>query len=182
MMLDELNEDTRKFLHQLFTETNGDISIQVSMYDIGSGLGLDRNDASKAAEELISWDLVEIRTLSGAIGITDAALKALEESGENRSADAEAGVSLGSEPVLTSDGHAAVAQTIEGLKQTAGTLGLSFDDLAEVMTDIKTIDTQMGSNRPKTAIIRECFRSMRECLDKAGAADVVSQIDMLMQE
>ncbi len=33
------------------------------------------------------------------------------------------------------------------------------------MADLKTIDVQLGSSRPKTAIIRECLRSIKETLE-----------------
>jgi hypothetical protein len=39
------------------------------MYDVGEGLGMDRDTSSRVAETLIGLQLVEIRTLSGGIGI-----------------------------------------------------------------------------------------------------------------
>jgi hypothetical protein len=182
MMLDELSEDSRNFLNRIFQETNGDTSAQVSMYDIGSMLDLDRQGASRVAEDLISLDLVEIRTLSGAIGITDSAVKVLEQSTAEQASEAAAAEGLGEEAVLGPQGCTAVAQVTAQTKQAAGSLGLSFDALTEVMSDLKTIDAQMGSSRPKTAIVRECFRSLRNCLEEAGADDAANRIRMLLQE
>jgi hypothetical protein len=39
----ELDESGQQFLIQLFEQTGGEPSAQVSMYDIGEGLGLDRD-------------------------------------------------------------------------------------------------------------------------------------------
>jgi hypothetical protein len=38
-----------------------------------------------------------------------------------------------------------------------------------MMADLRTIDAQLSSSRPKTAIIRECLRSLKETLE--GLAD-----------
>ncbi len=63
MKSDEIDVAGRQFLIQLFEQTKGDSSVQVSMYDIGDQLGLERDDASAVAQELIGSMLVEIRTL-----------------------------------------------------------------------------------------------------------------------
>ena len=68
--LDEMDIAAQQFLIQLFEQTKGDSAVQVSMYDIGDQLGLDRDSASTVAQELIGSMLVEIRTLSGGIGIS----------------------------------------------------------------------------------------------------------------
>ena len=68
----EPSEAAQQFLIQLFEQTKGDGSIQVSMYDIGELLGMDRDTASTVAQELMGLQLVEIRTLSGGIGIVAA--------------------------------------------------------------------------------------------------------------
>ena len=70
MTISELDESGRQFLIQLFEQTRGDPSVQVSMYDLGNDLGLDRDASSRVAEILMGLQLVEIRTLSGGIGIS----------------------------------------------------------------------------------------------------------------
>ena len=62
--------------------------------------------------------------------------------------------------VLNASGRQAVEHIASELKNQAGSLGLDFDTLTELMADLKTIDAQLGSSRPKTAIIRECLRSV----------------------
>jgi hypothetical protein len=41
MTISELDEAGQQFLIQLFEQTSGDPSAQVSMYDVGEGLGLE---------------------------------------------------------------------------------------------------------------------------------------------
>jgi hypothetical protein len=68
------------------------------------------------------------------------------------------------------------------LKSQAGNLGLNFDGLSELMADLKTIDAQMGSSRPKTAIIRECLRSIKEVLENLADNDSLLKIRDLLGE
>jgi hypothetical protein len=67
---DDIKENLPLFLVELYHRTQGDASVKVSMFDIGESLGLDRKLSLRTAEELIGTGLVEIKTLSGIIGIT----------------------------------------------------------------------------------------------------------------
>jgi len=67
---DDIKESLPLFLVELYHRTQGDASVKVSMFDIGESLGLDRKLTLRTAEELIGTGLVEIKTLSGVIGIT----------------------------------------------------------------------------------------------------------------
>ena len=152
------------------------------MYDIGEHLGLDRDAASKVAEELIGLQLVEIRTLSGGIGIST--------EGANEVSSLTGGVSLGDgspgkladQFVMDPVSCQGVEQVVGELKSQAGNLGLDFDGLSELMADLKTIDAQLGSSRTKTAIIRECLRSIKEVLDGVGSRDSLAKIRALLGE
>ena len=57
MTSSELDEAGQQFLIQLFEQTGGDPSAQVSMYDVGEGFGLDRDTSSRVAETLIGLQL-----------------------------------------------------------------------------------------------------------------------------
>jgi hypothetical protein len=70
MRFGELDENGRTFLLSVYNHTKGDTTAMVSMYDVGSELGIDRTAASRLAEDLMGWMMLEIRTLSGGIGIT----------------------------------------------------------------------------------------------------------------
>ncbi|MGD8971033.1 MAG: hypothetical protein PVG01_06465, partial [Desulfobacterales bacterium] len=72
MRFDKLDENGRSFLLSVYKQTKGDPAAVVSMYDVGSELGIDRTAASRLAEDLMGWMMLDIRTLSGGIGITPA--------------------------------------------------------------------------------------------------------------
>ena len=52
----------------------------------------------------------------------------------------------------------------------------------ELMADVKTIDAQLESSRPKAAIIRECLRSLKSVLEKAGDDASLGKIRELLGE
>jgi len=177
----ELDDITQQFLIQLFEQTKGDVSIQVSMYDIGDLLGLDRDTASSVAQELMGRQLAEIRTLSGGIGIsTDGAARIQNLMGPMAS-DASEADQLGDGPVLTSGGQQAVAQVVSELKNQIGSLGLDFDTLGELMADLKTMEAQLDSSRPKTAIIQACLHSVLGVVEKAQDSRISGRIRQLME-
>ena len=169
MVNPDLNETAQQFIIQLHEQTNGDPSVHVSMYEIGSLLGLDREAASRVAEELMGLHLAEIKTLSGGIGISPTGAELVQGLIGPSVSDAGGSFRLGDELQLNADGQQAVEQVVSEVKDQAGTLGLDFSALTELMADLKTIDAQLGSSRPKTAIVKECLRSISGVL--AGTAN-----------
>jgi hypothetical protein len=182
MSSSELDETGQQFLIQLFEQTSGDPSAQVSMYDVGQGLGLDRDTSSRVAETLIGLQLVEIRTLSGGIGIsTDGVNEVKRLTGGAPLAGGSPG-KLSDQPVMDPISCQGVEQAAAELKSQAGNLGLNFDSLSELMADLKTIDAQLGSPRPKTAIIRECLRSIKETLEGLADGESLVKVKGLLGE
>jgi hypothetical protein len=163
MTFDDMDETARQFLKRLFEQTEGQSSRQVSMYDLGAALGWDRETASRVGQELMASGLVEIRTLSGGVGISAegaAAVRSALGSGSRGAAAAR----LGNSRIMDPAACQAVERVCDDLKAQAGSLGLDFDTLAEVMADLKTVADQLGSSRPKTAIVREGLRSLEGVL------------------
>ena len=156
----DLNETAQQFIIQLFELTRGDQSAQASMYDIGNLLGLERDAASRAAEELIGLQLAEIRTLSGGIGISAAGSELVQGMIGPPVSNIGEAARLADERQLNADGRQTVEQIVTEIKNQTGALGLDFDTLTELMADLKSIGAQLESSRPKTAIVRECLYSI----------------------
>jgi hypothetical protein len=176
----EVDEAGRQFLFQLFEQTRGDSSVQVSMYEIGAMMGLERDAASKLAEGLIGAQLVEIRTLSGGIGISAAGSELVQNLMGSSAPDGRASPKLGDEPLLNSAGRQAVEQIVAEIKDQVGALGLDFDTLTEVMADLKTIDAQLESSRPKTEIFRQCFVSICSVLKTKPNSSLNDRVNGLL--
>ncbi|MEJ2219236.1 MAG: hypothetical protein P8X80_00310, partial [Desulfobacterales bacterium] len=89
---------------------------------------------------------------------------------------------LTDQPVMDPASTEGLEHATGELKSQTGNLGLDFDGLSELMADLKTIDAQLGSSRPKTAIIRECLRSIKEVLEGGGNNDGLVKIRALLGE
>ena len=180
MKLDEIDITGQQFLIQLFEQTKGDSTFQVSMYDIGDQLGLDRDIASAVAQELIGSMLVEIRTLSGGIGISVEGSQMAQKLIGPVETSSDEFAELDDAPLLNTLGRQAVEQIASELKDQTGSLGLDFDTLTELMADLKAIDAQLGSSRPKTAIIKACLHSVLAVLKNSGDNKISERIRMLV--
>jgi hypothetical protein len=159
----ELDSNAHDLFEALNRSTKGDREAQASMYALGEAIGLDRDDAAKAAEDLIALGLVEIRTLSGGIGLSEAGAEALSSDQDPAGQTPR----LGSDSPLDSDHCEQVERLLARIKSELSSSGLVYETLAEMMADIRTIEAQLASSRPKTPIIRECLVSLRD----AAAAD-----------
>ena len=177
----ELDDTSQQFLLTLFEQTNGDTSVQVSMYDVGNLLGMDRDAASAVAQELMGRQLAEIRTLSGGIGISaDGAARVHDIRGPASSGSSES-ANLGNGPVLTSGGQQSIDQIVMELKNQAGSLGLNYDALGELMADLKTMEAQLDSPKPKTEIMRECLRSILGVVKQTQDRQLTDRIQRLVE-
>jgi hypothetical protein len=74
-----------------------------------------------------------------------------------------------------------VGQVVAELKNQTGSFGLDFDTLGELMADIKTMEAQLDSSRPKTAIIRACLGSVLDLLEKANDSRMAGRIRKLVE-
>ncbi len=173
-----LNPDETRFLMELFEKIEGMTAGSTSMYEIGSSIGLEREDARQIAENLMSEGLIEIRTLSGGIAMTEDGIEAARELGAGKGGDTRSRLPDG--PVLDGPGREAVEALSAFLKVHTGELQLAFDPLAELMADLRTIDAQLASPRPKTAVIRACFESIRGVLEATRAGEELARVNQLL--
>lgn len=177
---EHFGEQTSRFFFALLEVTEGKAASQVSMYDIGERIGLDRNEAARAAEVLMAEGWVEVRTLAGGIGFTQngvdavAALKSQEKSAD------QAISGLGSGALLEAGAIRSVETVVAELKLQVRTMGLDFEKLAELIADLRTVDAQLASPRPKTAIIRACFKSILGFLVSNGITEKQNSIKQLL--
>ena len=176
----EISKDNEAFLLALFESTDGDPSAQVSMYDVGTGIGLENTESSRMAEELMGFGLVEVRTLAGGIALSAEGVETVKRLGGGPGAGDGDGYHLGSESIISEQGIQEVEQLTVRLKGCAGNLGLAFDPLAELVADFRTIDAQLASTRPKSGIVMECFRSIADVLQDTGALDELAKVRQII--
>jgi hypothetical protein len=177
-----LNDIEQQFLVRLYEQTHGDPAVKVSMYDIGSALGLDRDAASRVAQDLIGSELIEIRTLGGGISISTDGLAQVQNLFEGQEAADSLPASLPDDAVMNEAASRSVENISNLLKAQVGQLGLDYDGLTELTADLKSMDAQLASSRPKTAVVRECLRSIRNNLQRMGENQHLSSIRRLLGE
>jgi hypothetical protein len=179
MTLDEMDEPARQFLKRLFDQTSGQTSRQISMYAIGAELGWDREAATQAAQDLMASGLVDIRTLSGGIGLSTEGA-AVMQAALGSANGSPAMPRLAARRIMDKTACAAVERACDAIKAQAGSLGLDFDTLAELMADLKTIADQLSSPRPKTAIVRESLRSLEGVLKRFVGNQSLAEVRALI--
>ena len=160
MTSDELTK--RNFLDIVYRQTDGDPSAQVSMYEAGAALGLEKSGAGLLAEGLMVEGLVELRTLSGGISITNEGMACLGYSARGSSVTAEP--QLGTGELLTQEDRDLLAKLNAEIQAAVSSRQLDYALVEELVIDLKTIEVQLLSPRAKTMIIREVLRSLQTAL------------------
>lgn len=165
-MTTTVGPEAKAFLVELYTRTEGNPEAQVSMYEVGQVLGLEKSEAGAMAESLYIQGLAELKTLSGGIGITREGLAVLEikiDLGPDPS------LSLGTGRVLEDQGRTALDTILPEIKKTMEAARMSYPRMEELLMDIKTIEVQMLSPCPKTAVIREVLKSIHTNFESSGS-------------
>ncbi len=177
MDIDALN--IKSFLEELYKQTGGDAEVQVSMYDLGEAIGLDKAEAGSLAEQLMFQGQVELRSLSGGISITSEGLAVLGFTAPHAQST-ESELQLGTGPVADDKDRQTVHLLIEQIKMEISNLSLDYSLLEEIVLDIKTIEVHMLSPKPKIAVLREIFRSLKNAFETAKVDKVAAQLKTLI--
>lgn len=172
----------RAFLTAVHAHTEAAGASQTSMYAVGEALGMARQEAQRAAEHLIGLGLVEVRTLSGGIGLSDEGVAACLQIVGPEAGGHDAAACLGTGAILSEADRSLTDDMLTRLKYLAGDKSWAFEALTDLLADLRTIDAQLMSSRPKTAIITECFRSVQAILAGAGYKDVAQEVGCLLGE
>jgi hypothetical protein len=167
----------QRFLQELYNRAEGDFEIHISMHDLGTDLGFEKDEAAAFAQELFIEGLAEMKTLSGGMGITQKGLKAL---GINRTPKKEDNsFILGSDPVLDEQGKKAIQELLNKIRTALDSKSISFDLMEEIVIDLKTIEVQMLSPNPKIPIIREIFKFINQNLKGLALQDLKFELQTI---
>ena len=173
----DLNSQQKMYLEELYRITGGDPAVQASMHDVGAAVGLDRETAGKLAEDLIAYGYLEIKTLSGGVGITQLGI----ESGKAGAETADsADWHLGGATILEEKERTVVEAALEAIKNGVGKNKVPYPQMETVVIDIKTIEIQLLSPQPKTAVVREVFLSLQQTLSALNMTDQAAAIQKML--
>ena len=172
-----LSSAERKFLFQLYQQTDGDQARQAHTAAIGAAIGVNKDESRKISEDLIGQGLVTVKTLSGGIGITSdgrAEVETLDTVGTSSRPV------LGNVGVINTEGRQAVERILTDLKKAIEPLRLTYDVMEVLVIDLKTIEVQLLSPRPKTEIVKACVVSILAGLKGIKATNAMNLIQMLI--
>ncbi|MDR3629600.1 MAG: hypothetical protein P4L42_04620 [Desulfocapsaceae bacterium] len=178
--MDKAGRQEMRYLEELCAATGADAGVQVSMTDMGAALGLDKAEAGIIAEDLIIQGLVELRSLSGGISITAQGIEMVQGLTGSTTLPAGQALQLGSGPVLSDQGRSAVERVIGEIRTAAALSKASFSQWEETVIDVKTLEVQLLSPKPKTEVIRQVLLSLRTNLAGLGLQDRAASIDSLI--
>lgn len=173
MNIDDLN--IKSYLDELYRMTGGESEAQVSMHDIGTAIGLDKTEAGSIAEELMVQGLVELKTLAGGIGIT---AEGLENLGVSISppTSSDTLLNFGKGPLADDADRQIINFFADEIKNEISGRKIDFDLLEEIVLDLKTIELQLLSPRPKIAVLRELLRSLHGALEAANCDNTAAKL------
>ena len=157
----ERDEREKSFLLELYRLTEGDLERQVSRSEVGATIGLEEEESTTLAEDLIIESLVELKTLSGGIGITAAGVEYLQKNGLVDQ-QVESALSLSAGPICNEDDSSLLHKLLTQIRQECICSSHNFNTIEELVTDMKTLEVQLLSPAPKIMIVLSVLRSMRE--------------------
>ncbi len=170
--------EVKAYLFELYTMTQGNKTTTVSMYDVGETLGLGKTEAGTLAEDLFIRGFAELKTLSGGIGITRQGMEALDV--EITPEPGSETLHLGKGPVLEENGKKAVGTILHDIKSAIARTSSSYSQIEEIVMDIKTIEVQLLSPKPKTGIIREVLQSLQKNLAASGPEEITAHLTSMV--
>ncbi len=158
LFIDNMDPTSLDFLAGLVQKSGGDTSVDVSMYEIGTQLGLDKETARHTAEDIIGRHLAEIVSLGGTIRLTDSGLEGAEKLGLAVSAPKEPEQGpLIAEKIRVKGTERELAilgpEGIEGLRDLAADLLRSAPP--EAQADVSGLLAHLGSPKPKAGVASE---------------------------
>lgn len=171
--MDNDNPELQVFLSELDRLAQGDMQQQISMYDIGDNLGLDKSETESLAQSLYIQEFAELKTLSGGMVITVKGLKSLGKSVEPA---VDGLYALTDGLILTDEDREYLNQLLTDVKNLVPDLRLKYELINELVIDIKTIEVQLLSEKPKTGVIKEVCKSMIPNLSESVSADILTKI------
>jgi hypothetical protein len=177
--MDNGNPEIKRYLTELCAQSQGDTGVQVSMFEVGAAIGLEKAEAGMIAEELIIDGRAELKNLSGGISITPQGVAAVQGK-VGGPALTSSGLQLGNGLVLGDNGRKAVEKIIGEIRAAGVQRSATYEQFEEIVVDIKTIETQMLSPHPKIAVIREILRSLHTTLTGLNASGLAEGVNALI--
>lgn len=193
--IDELQKKRFQFLHRLYEKTEGNEREMIDELELGNELGFDKAETEIISQYLVGEYLMEyaarraiVITHQGVIEVEGALLHPEEptqyfppvniinihhmEGSQIQQGTVSSNQTGKFKLTNTPDFN----EFIRLLKEKRPELNLNEEDGSEINAEISTLESQIGSSRPKPGIIQESLLSIKRILEGAGGAIVAQQL------
>ena len=193
--IDELQKKRFQFLHRLYEKTEGNEREMINELELGNELGFDKAETEIISQYLVGEYLMEYAarraiaiTHQGVIEVEGALLHPEEptqyfppvniinihhmEGSQIQQGTVSSNQTGNFRLTNTPDFN----DFIRLLKEKHPELNLNEEDGSEINAEISTLESQIGSSRPKPGIIQESLLSIKRILEGAGGAIVAQQL------
>lgn len=193
--LEQLQAMRFQMLEYLYKKSSANIDYYISWRELCNDLGIEDGEIRKAYMYLVNEGLAEGKTL-GTVGITHYGIKQYENAIKHpneetqyfpplniiyvhhmENSQVQQGTTLSSQSVrLTQENKNEIEDFINSLKSHIEELGIKREDESEFNAELKTIEAQIKSERPKNTILKESILSIQKILEQAAGAVIAANL------
>lgn len=197
--IDELRKKRFQFLELLYHKSGGSQLKHLEMWDLGNEVAFSREETQTICEYLDGEGLLKHVTVGGGIAITHHGVREIEEALSHPERPThyfpavnvihihhmeQSQIQQGTVGSTQSGSFAfdsgAVASFMVELKTSLPQLSLDSSARSELDAEVKTVEAQLGSSRPKGAILKESLASIRRVLESVSGGLIVQKLLQLL--
>ena len=198
-VLTKKKTDRFRFLNCLYERTDGDYHAFEDMWEVGAEVGLTSDETDRVMEYLNGEGLATHRAIGGAVAITHAGLQEVERALSAPEApthyfpavvnilqvqsmvgsqiqQGSHGSTQTQSQTITQNEVAAIQALVTALQTGLGALGLGAVANAEAEAELQTLKAQLQSSKPKSSIIRESLKTLRNLVEGVASNAVAAGI------
>lgn len=199
--INQIKQRSFEFLNKLYESTNGDPALERSVSAIETELGLDKKTVNNILDYLRDKGLIEQKPLDDEkISIMPKGIREIKEAlaqpdkltghfrpilidtvnvinvtGDITTSQIQQASSGATQKlIISSDKKEKIIKEIESLKKAIEQYSIQQEQRSEINAEIRTIQEQLKSPKPKFKIISECGRSMRNVLEGALGSTIAA--------
>lgn len=197
--LTKKKSDRFRFLNRLYEITDGDYHALQDMWTVGDGISMSRSETESVMNYLHGEGLATHRTIGGGIGITHAGVIEVERAlsmpdtptqyfppvinilnvqsmvGSQIQQGTNTSTQTQSQSIAQNDLNT-IEALLTSLKQNLIEIGLKDEASTDAEAEIQTIEAQLRSSKPKSAILRESFKTLRNLIEGVASNAVASAV------
>lgn len=203
-IIKEKQKNRFQFLKKLYDEAKGSEMAAYDMQELGGEIGIPYDETSEVVSYLIQEDLIAAYGLGGGIHLTHWGIKEMEQALSEPEKSTEHFMpvniiqigTMNNSSVQQATHHSVIHQKlgkeevsnlnkiIAAIEELQKTLALSGELQEEFISEIQTLKIQTKSPKPKSIVVHECLKSIRNILEgvvgNASAPSIIASITQFM--